>query len=796
MGAISRWAVNRPVAAIVVWLLIAASFIAAAFTAKSEFRDSFALPGAESTKAADMMAEVTGQKSDGISATTAKIVWTTESGKAADAVDDVQKAVDRINQIGRTTCVITPYAKPEGPGCPPAPAADPNQAAGSKSEGQDSATGADGATKPAASKSGTNKSGADKGAEAATCKPDDTKCAAPATKGDAAAAGQEMPENVAKAAAGLQPAGYSIDGKVGFLTVSFTKTGEKITPDQAREAVQAVQDLNKQDGITAGVSSDYLREASMKPPISEIIGIIAALIILTLVFGSVVAGFLPVIAAAVSLGVGMAAVSLLAVGMDVATFAPTLAMMIGLGVGIDYALFIINRYILELDAGVAPKQAAIKSMNSAGRAVVFAAFTVVVALLGLLSTRVELLAGLALASSLTVLFMMVGSVFLLPAVLSLMGTKVLAWKIRRKPREAVAPEDTIFGRYGSWLSRNYKAAGFGALVLILVLAYPVLSMRQGFADDSNLAEGNTGRIAYELVSEGFGEGVNGPFIVTSRTGGDAKAAGELVAEISKTEGVAAALPVPGAPGQDVAMITVIPETGPSNEDTDKLLKNLRNTVIPDTTTNETYVGGATAVVADFTTVLSDALPLFLAVVIGLGFIMLVFLFQSFLIPLTGVVTSLLSFGAALGVTVAVFQWGWAKDLLGVDSVGPIMPFLPVMVFALLFGLSMDYQVFLVSRMQEEWEHRPDNHKAIIAGMGTSGRVVAIAAAIMVGVFGSFIMDANSNIKLFGVSLTAAVLFDAFIVRLVIVPALMFQLGKANWWLPSGLKRILPSIKVD
>lgn len=766
MGAISRWAVKRPVAAIIVWLLIAASFIAASVTAKAEYRDTFELPGAGSTKAAEMMAEATGQKVE-TRPLTAKIVWTVEDGKAADRADDVKAAVDRINQVGRTTCVITPYAAPEGPGCPPMPAAGPQK------QGKADKKAADG------------KASAEK-------KTEDDK----ATDSKPAAAQQEIPENIAKAAAGLQPAGYSMDGTIGFLTVTFAAPRDKMTPDNAIEAVQAIKDLNDQDGITAGISSDFLTEASMKPPLSEIFGIAIALIILTLVFGSVVAGFLPVVAAGVSLVVGLSTVGLLAVDMDVATFAPTLAAMVGLGVGIDYALFIINRYILDLDAGVPPKEAAIASMNSAGRAVVFAAFTVIVALLGQLATGVSFLTGLALASSFTVLAMMVGSVFLLPAVLSLLGTKVLALRIRRKPRVSVPAEETAFGRYGQWLSRNYKIAGMFALIGLLAIAYPVTSMRLGFADDSSLDDKATGKIAYELVSEGFGEGVNGPFIVASRTGGDAEAAGKLAQAIGKADGVAAVLPVPGKPGQDISMITVVPESGPGSVDTENLLQELRENVIPDTTTDETAVGGSTAVAADFTKILGDALPLFLAVVIGLGFFMLVILFQSFLIPLTGVVTSLLSLGAALGVTVAIFQWGWAKDLLGVTAVGPIMPFLPVMVFALLFGLSMDYQVFLVSRMQEEWEHDPDNKKAIIVGMGISGRVVAIAAAIMVGVFGSFIADPNSNIKLFGVALTAAVLFDAFVVRLIIVPALMFQLGKANWWLPAGLKRILPSVKVD
>jgi RND superfamily putative drug exporter len=358
-----------------------------------------------------------------------------------------------------------------------------------------------------------------------------------------------------------------------------------------------------------------------------------------------------------------------------------------------------------------------------------------------------------------------------------------------------------------------------ALAFVIILAIPALSLRQGFADDSGKPEGSNSRIAYDLRADGFGPGSNGPFLVVADLEGvtEPQAFGTIVAGLSQAPGVAGTspsletLPIIGklAAAQEgagageapstVQAIAVFPASAPQDEATAELLTTLRDQVNPaleEATGAQLYVGGAQAITQDFTSVLSDALPIFLVVVVGLGFIALVILFHSILVPLTGALTSLLSLAAAMGITVAIFQWGWFADLLGVSGTGPIFPFVPIMVFAILFGLSMDYQVFLVSRMQEEWMRTQDNKASIRRGLGGSGRVVVIAALIMSSVFLAFVPSPDSIIKLFGVALASAVLIDAFVVRLILVPSLMSMFGKANWWLPGWLERILPTVKIE
>jgi RND superfamily putative drug exporter len=486
----------------------------------------------------------------------------------------------------------------------------------------------------------------------------------------------------------------------------------------------------------------------------------------------------------------------------VATFAPTLAAMIGLGVGIDYSLFVINRYKQALEAGREPRPAALESVRTAGRAVLFAAVTVIIALSGLFVIGFEFFNGLAVASIATVVMMMIGATFLLPAVLSLLGRRAFAVKMpwARKPK-VHNPAGSGFARYGRWLQQHFRIAGALALAAMIIIAIPLTSMRLGFTDDGGRPEGSSPRIAYDLIAEGFGPGLNGPFLVTAQTAtpGDNAAVGQLAAALAADPGVAVAVPFPMAPQSSISAVQVIPTAAPQDEATADLLVRMRTDIIPPVavaTGLTAYVGGTLAITSDFTTVLTDALPIFLLVVIGFGFLALVLLFRSILVPLTGVVTSLLSLAAAMGMTVAVFQWGWFAQALGIPSTGPIMPFLPIMVFAILFGLSMDYQVFLVSRMQEEWGHTGDNDRAVRRGLAASGRVVMIAAAIMISVFSAFVLGNEPTIKLFGLALASAVLFDAFVVRLIIVPSIMYQLGRANWWLPGWLGRILPNVAIE
>ncbi len=739
MGGVSRWAVRRPWSALGVWLLMAVLVGGLAARFGGTYNDSFELPDTESAMAQELLASVPGV-SESLTAATAKVVWSPASDPQASA--DVTAMLTEISQIPSVGCVLTPYGAPIGDDCPPA-------------------------TDPAA-----------------------------------AAIPADLPPEQLQVLAGMGPAGVSIDGSVGFATVVFATEVQELPLADANAVLDAVTAANGVDGMQVGVSGQALEMASAEPPSSEGIGVTVALVILLFAFGSVVGAFLPVVLALLSLGVGQGLVLLVANWMDVATFAPTLAAMIGLGVGIDYSLFVVNRYKQALDAGRDPKDAALEAVRTAGRSVVFAAATVIIALGGLFVIGFDFFNGLAVAAAGTVLLMMVGATFLLPAVLSLLGRRAFALRMPWARKAHLRDHNvSLFARYGRWLQHHFRWVGAVALAVLIVVALPVASMRLGFSDDGGRAADSPQRIAYDLVSEGFGPGLNGPFLVAVETAapGDQAAVDELVAELSADQGVAVAAAAPIAADSSVTVIQVVPTTSPQDEETAQLLDRMRSEIIPpveDATGMQAYVGGTQAITADFTTMLTAALPLFLAVVVGFGFLVLVLLFRSILVPLTGVVTSLLSLGAAVGVTVAVFQWGWLADLVGVTSTGPIMPFLPIMVFAILFGLSMDYHVFLVSRMQEEWQHTGDNAAAVRRGLAGSGKVVGLAAAIMVSVFGAFVLGVDPTIKLFGLSLATAVLFDAFIVRLIIVPSVMYQFGRANWWLPGWMDRLLPEVAVE
>jgi RND superfamily putative drug exporter len=759
VGAVSRWAVRRPWPAMAVWLVAALLIGFSASQWGGSYDNSFELPDTESAQAQELLSEIPGVD-DALTAATAKVVWRAQSGTVAD--DQVQSAANELlttlADVGSVACVVTPLGAPIGQGCPQA--IDP----GSGGSGADSSQGGQ-------------------------------------TPGEGAAAPPPTADQ-AKVLAGLGPAGTSIDGSVAFATVTFGVPEDQVPLADARAVLDAVEEANGRSGLVVGASGTVLDSASVEPPSSEGIGVTIALLILLIAFGSLVGAFLPIGTAVLSLGVGQALVLITANFFSVATFAPTLAAMIGLGVGIDYSLFVMNRYKQALEAGREPRDAVLESVRTAGRAVVFAALTVIIALSGLYVIGFEFFNGLAVAATATVVMMLIGATFLLPAVLSLLGRRAFAVRMpwARKPK-VHNPAGSGFARYGKWLQGRYRVVGALALVVMVVLAVPVASMRLGFTDDGGRPEGTPARIAYDLVAEGFGPGLNGPFIVTAETEtpGDAAAVGQLAGALGSDPGVAIAVPLPIAPDSSVTAVQVIPTTSPQDEATNDLLVRMRGDLIPpveQATGITAYVGGVLAITSDFTTVLTDALPLFLLVVVGLGFLALVLLFRSILVPLTGVATSVLSLAAAMGVTVAVFQWGWFAGIVGVESTGPIQPFLPIMVFAILFGLSMDYHVFLVSRMQEEWLHTADNVRAVRRGLAASGRVVAIAAAIMISVFAAFVLGNDPTIKLFGLGLASAVMFDAFIVRLIVVPSVMYQLGRANWWLPGWLDRVLPRVAVE
>lgn len=768
MPVLSAWAVRRPVLALISWFIALAALVGLGFGLGGSYNDSFDLPDTESKVATDLLS-ASGTDTSNVDGG-ATVVWSPTSGPAVDAATagQVLPLLEQIAAQESVTCVTNPF-DPQGAGL-------------------------------------------------------GRECGAGTGIDPTVAAQVLTPEELQILASSFSP--VSPDGTVAYATITFATDAEgapTVTGTDATTILEAVESA-RSDTLAIGVQGQILEFANAAPPATgEIVGVTVAIIILLIAFGSIIAAGLPIITALFGLIGGLAFVTFGANFLDVATFAPTLAAMIGLGVGIDYALFVINRYRQALLVGHEPKKAAVEAVETAGRAVVFAGSAVVIGLLGLLVLQINFFTGLSIGAAVTVIMVMLSAVWFLPALLSLMGTKALAWRLPwgKKPGSGDA-EGRGWAHYGRGLQKFPWLTSALALAFVVILAIPALSLRQGFADDSGKPEGSNARIAYDLRAEGFGPGVNGPFLVVADLEGvtDPQAYGKIVAGLAQAPGVAGTspsletLPIIGklaaaqaqagageageAPST-VQAIAVFPASAPQDEATADLLNTLRDEVNPAleaATGAQLYVGGTQAITQDFTTVLTDALPIFLTVVVGLGFIALVILFHSLLVPLTGALTSLLSLAAAMGITVAIFQWGWFADLLGVSGTGPIFPFVPIMVFAILFGLSMDYQVFLVSRMQEEWARTHDNLASIRRGLGGSGRVVVIAALIMSSVFLAFVPSPDSIIKLFGVALASAVLIDAFVVRLVLVPSLMSMFGKANWWLPGWLDRILPTVKIE
>jgi RND superfamily putative drug exporter len=533
---------------------------------------------------------------------------------------------------------------------------------------------------------------------------------------------------------------------------------------------------------------------------AELIGILAAIVILLVAFGSLLAMGLPILVALFGIGIGLGFVELLSHVIATPDFATQLASMIGIGVGIDYALFIVTRYRQGLDEGFAPEHAVVRAIDTAGRAVVFAGCTVVISLLGLFLMDVDFVNGMAVGTSVTVGVVMLASITLLPAVLGFAGRTIDRFSIRRS-RAPKPPERTLWYRWSRVVQRRPWAALLGGLALLVALAIPMLSMRLAFPDAGGNPTSDTTRRAYDLVADGFGAGFNGPLILAAEypKGADAAALDTLVSRLQHTPDVAAVVGPQASPSGDAAVIRVIPVSAPQSQTTSDLVSSLRDDVIPQAVQGsdvQVHVGGLTASSIDVSERLSSRLPIFIGAVLVLSFLLLMAVFRSLLVPLKAVIMNLLSIGAAYGVVVAVFEWGWFGNLLGVEQTGPIAPFIPMMMFAILFGLSMDYEVFLLSRIREEYDRTGDNAVAVADGLASTARVITAAALIMVTVFGSFVLGDATTIKLFGLGLATAILVDATVVRMVLVPATMELLGDRNWWFPRWLDRIIPRLHVE
>ncbi len=608
---------------------------------------------------------------------------------------------------------------------------------------------------------------------------------------------------VASPYAGDGTAAISEDGKIAYATVQYDVTSDKVDINELNQLIDVAQAADG-DGLQVELGGSPIEAAGQEDEgdASFAIGLLAAVVVLLLTFGSVVAMGLPIMTALFALGVGL---SLVAVGthvFDTAEFAPQLAGMIGLGVGIDYALFILTRFRNGLDEGLEPRAAAITAIDTSGRAVLFAGIIVIISLMGMLLLGISFLYGVAIAAALAVFFTMFASLTLLPALLTIAGRRVDRLRIPGLGGRSTSLDEN--GRWFRWSRLVQRRPVLSALLsgaLLLALCIPTLSLRLGSNDAGTDPSGTTTREAYDLLAEGFGPGFNGPFqmVAALPSEGDDAALRQLCGTLEGEAGVAEVTPVVLNKSEDTGVCQVYPTTSPQSAETTDLLGHIRGDVIPPIERRSgarLHVGGITAVYEDFGEAVSKKLPLFIGVVVLLSALLLTIVFRSVLVPLKAMVMNLLSIGAAFGLIVAVFQWGWGASLIGVDSTGPIISFFPVFLFAIIFGLSMDYEVFLMSRIHEEWEHRKDATAAVTRGLALTGRVITAAAAIMVTVFLSFMIGDNRIIKLFGLGLASAVFIDAVIIRSVLVPAVMQLFGERAWWLPDRLGRILPRLHVE
>ncbi|HEX8753412.1 MAG TPA: MMPL family transporter [Solirubrobacterales bacterium] len=597
-------------------------------------------------------------------------------------------------------------------------------------------------------------------------------------------------------------AAISQDGKIAYATIQFDAANNKLDKEKTKEII-AIAQAPAGHGLDVQLGGPPIQEATQEQGSSSFaIGLLAAILVLLLTFGSFVAMGLPILTALFALGVGISLITLGTHLFNTAQFAPELAAMIGLGVGVDYALFILTRFRNGLDEGLEKQEAAIRAVNTAGRAVLFAGLTVIISLLGMFLLGLNFLYGVAMAAALAVLFTMIAALTLLPALLTVAGNWVNRLRIPGLGTGARSINEN--GWWFRWSRRIQRRPALAALLsggFLLILCIPTLSLRLGTNDAGTEPTNKTTRQAYDLLAEGFGPGFNGPFVMVAALPGkgEDQALVQLKQALEGEEGVAGTTPISLNPAENTGVFQVYPTTSPQSAATTDLLDHIRGSVIPPIeakTGAQLHVGGVNAIFEDFGNAISEKLPLFIGVVVLLSALLLMTVFRSVLVPLKAIVMNLLSIGAAFGIIVAVFQWGWGASLIGVDNTGPIISFFPIFLFAIVFGLSMDYEVFLMSRIHEEWEHTHEPTESVTRGLALTGRVITAAAVIMVTVFASFMLGDERVIKLFGLGLASAVLLDAVVIRTVLVPAIMQLFGRRAWWFPDWLGRILPRLHVE
>ena len=630
-------------------------------------------------------------------------------------------------------------------------------------------------------------------------------------------------------------------GTTGFASIDVSLRSQS----EAIALSTQIQDMGKAVNID-GLKMEYGGNifAGFELPASELYGLLAAMVILVLAFGSVLAMGLPIGTALIGLGVGSSLAIILSHVVPMPDFTTSLVAMIGLGVGIDYALFIVTRYREGLAEGLTVEEAVVDAVDTSGRAVIFAGITVIISLLGLFVMGLAFARGLAIGAVVGVLIMMLASITLLPSLLAMVKHRigVTTWSalislvvfivgsliavITENPvialvgviavlvvtatgfvikplrshiphRAPKAKELSFWYRWSRFIQRRPWTAALSATAILLVLAAPLASIRLGFGDNGNAPESTTVRRAYDMLAEGFGPGFNGPLFITvqGETAKSPEALQSFVATLNGTEGIAFAQGMPASQDGSLSLVMAYPTTSPQDAQTEALIRNLRTNVIPQTGV-EAKVGGFTAAGVDFAESIGGRMPYLFLGVLSLSFLLLMAVFRSLLVPLKAVIMNLLSIGAAYGVLVAVFQWGWGMSLIGVGKAGPIESWAPMMLFAIVFGLSMDYEVFLLSRVKEEYDRTGDNASAVADGLTATARVITAAALIMVCVFAAFVLGHDRQLKLFGLGLALAVFIDATLVRMVLVPATMELLGNRNWWIPAWINRILPKIDVE
>ncbi|MFD3654118.1 MMPL family transporter [Streptomyces sp. NPDC058620] len=597
----------------------------------------------------------------------------------------------------------------------------------------------------------------------------------------------------------------SKDGSTAYISVSYEVNSMELT-DGTREALEEAGTSAEKSGMTVEIGGDAL-QVMPHTGAGEIVGVAIAAVVLVITFGSLIAAGLPLITALIGVGVGISLITALANVLDLGSTTSTLAMMIGLAVGIDYALFIVSRYRAELSEGREREEAAGRAVGTAGSAVVFAGLTVVIALAGLAVVNIPMLSKMGFAAAGTVAIAVLIALTLVPALLGFAGKRVVGRKARKaadalaRSEDKAEPKPNMGTRWARFVLRKPVWVLLVGVLGLGVIAVPAASLEMGLPDEGSQPKSTTQRQAYDLLSDGFGPGFNGPLLVVVDTEGssDGKTAVNRVSEeIEAIPHVVAVTPAAFNKAGDTATITVIPQDRPSSAQTEELVHSIRDAGgdIKRDTGAEVLVTGATAMNIDFSQKMNDALLPYLALVVGLAFLLLMLVFRSILVPLKAALGFLLSVVAALGAVVAVFQWGWLGSLFGVEQTGPIMSMMPIFMVGVVFGLAMDYEVFLVTRMREAYVHGESPGQAIVTGFKHGARVVTAAAVIMMAVFSGFISSSESMIKMIGFSLAIAVFFDAFVVRMAIVPAVLALLGKRAWWLPGWLDRALPNVDVE